>query len=427
MVAFLGIIQFISIAGCCMYELKIKSSAVFLWAVLLIMFGIPHMLSAIMGTYSYTTSTMREASIFVILFTIIYLLVRYIFRNKKSTQGKEDKLQLLENEQKGMTNFMYVLFAIMVVIVFIRIVSLSKQAGGLFNTSWETMRQTGGYFSFAQIFTPIFFASSSCILLAIKIKDKKFIIFSIIIILIEVLISRNRIEILPIFVAIIYAYILKENKIGLKKIFILGCIGIISIYCIYALRVFRHSGSAKNFIDMYNLKTFNLKVFDYLENDDGELGLRKYMYYFIENDNNFQNFGKGHTYLRMLFVLIPTKWSFGLKPDDFAITMGKAILPNSTGFSMHPTLFGDVYANFGFYGFLWGAFWAIFVNMIDRIIEKRNKIIYLPLTFIFCISYIIEARGSVYNGFVWSVYGYVILIFIYIVFKVVKNSVSKNN
>ena len=233
MVGLLGIIQFIIITINCIYELKKKSSAVFLWAVLLIMFGIPHMLSTLMGTYNYTISTMKEASIFVILFNIVYWLVRNIFNNTKNI--KEDKLQLLEYEHKEMCNFMYVLFAIMAVTVFIRIVFLSKQAGGLFNTSWETMRQTtGGYFSFAQIFTPIFFVSSSCILLAIKLKDKKIIICSIIIILIEVLISRNRIEILPTFVAIIYAYILKENKIGLKKIFILGCIGIISIYCIYA-------------------------------------------------------------------------------------------------------------------------------------------------------------------------------------------------
>lgn len=426
MIGLLGVIQFILIAINCIYELKKKSSAVFLWAVLLIMFGIPHMFSTLMGTYGYSFSTMKEASIFVILFNIVYFFVRNILKNKENI--KEDKLKLLEYEQKEICNFMYVLFAIMAVTVFIRIVLLSKQAGGFFNTSWETMRQTtGGYFSFAQIFTPIFFVSSSCILLAIKLKDRKIIIFSTIIILVEVLISRNRIEILPIFVAIIYVYILKENKIGLKKIFILGCIGIISIYCIYALRVFRHSGSVRNFINTYSFKTFNLKVLNYLENDDGELGLRKYMYYFIENDNDFQNFGKGHTYLRMAFVLIPTKWSFGLKPDDFAISMGKAILPNSTGFSMHPTLFGDVYANFGFYGFLWGIFWAIFVNMIDKMIEKRNKIIYLPMVSIFSISYIIEARGSVYNGFVWSVYGYLLLIFIYIVFKVVKNSVSKNN
>ena len=427
MVAFLGLIQFIIIVICCVYELKIKSTSVFLWAVLLLMFGIPHMLSTIMGTYNYATSTMQEASVFVIMFAIIYLLVRYIFRNKKRTEeGK--KLQLTEDEHKEMKKFMYVLFIIMIIIVFIRIAFLAKQAGGLFNTSWATMRETAkGYFSFSQIFMPMFFTTSSCILLAINLKDKKIIVFSSIIVLIEVLISRNRIEILPIFVAIIYAYILKENKIGFKKILILGCIGIVSIYCIYALRVFRHSGSISNFVEMYNLKTFNLKVFDYLENDDGELGLRKYMYYFIENDNNFRDFEKGYTYLRMLFVLIPTEWSFGLKPSDFAITMGKAIKPNSIGFSIHPTLFGDVYANFGFYGFLWGVFWAIFVNMTDKIIEKRNKIMYLPLAFVFCIAYIIEARGSVYNGFAWSIYSCLILMSIYILFKVVKNSVSKSN
>ena len=207
-----------------------------------------------------------------------------------------------------------------------------------------------------------------------------------------------------------------------KKLIILGMLGIVAIYMIYALRAYRHIGTIENLVENYNVKTFNEKVLTYLENDDGELSLRNYMYYFIENNNNFEDFGKGHTYIRMAFVLIPTGLSFGIKPTDFAISMGKAVLPNSVGFSMHPTLFGDVYANFGIYGFLWGAFWAIMVNCIDCIIKKRNTTLQLPFALNFGIAYVIEARGSVYNAFTWSVYGAIILIIAYIVFRWVNNS-----
>lgn len=422
MVLLLGILQFIIIAVICIYELKRKSVSVFLWAVLLVMFGIMHMLSILLNTYEYSTDTMNEASLFVILFCVLYLITRYLTQRKKDVIS-EEKLEIQENKKDEIRKFMYVLFIGLIFIVFIRLIMLSKQAGGLLNTSWVTMRETvGGYFSFSQIFVPIFFAFSSCMILAIKLKDKKIIILSMIIILLEVIISRNRIEILPIFCSIIYSYILKNKKFTMKHITILALIGILSIYFIYALRVFRHSGSIENFFETYNLISFNEKVGEYLEDDSGELGLRKNMYFFIENDNDFEDFGKGHTYIRMALVLLPTSWSLGLKPNDFAITMGKAVLPTAEGYSVHPTLFGDVYANFGFLGFLMGIFWGIFVLALDKIIIKSNRLLRLPISLVCGIIYIIQARGSVYNAFSWLVYCILILIFIYITFKIIMNT-----
>lgn len=429
MVIFLGIVQFICIAINCIYELRKNSTAVFLWAVLMVMFGIPHLLSTLLTTYKYSKSTINEASVFVILFCVIYLLIRLVSKRKYDKIQNKD---LSKNEICEMNKYMKILFCLLGVIVVIRCIIIIRQGGGLLNTTWETMRATsnGGYFSFSQIFITLFFVSSSCIIMAIKLKNRKIAIFGIILVLIEVLVSRNRIEILPIFVAIIYLYIEKYDKIKLRSVIFLGIIGIFAIYTVYALRAFRHIGTIDNLIKNYDLKSFNEKVVTYLENDDGELSLREYMYYFIENNNNFNDFGKGHTYIRMLFVFIPQKWSFNIKPNDFAITMGKAILPNSTGYSIHPTLFGDAYANFGIYGFLCGGLWAIIANCIDNIIRKNNKTLYLPLVLNFGIAYIIEARGSVYNAFTWSVYGFVILKISYIIFRWVNNSernVEKNN
>lgn len=431
MVTFLGILQFIFMSINCVYELKRKSSATFLWGVLIVMFGIPHMLSTIMKTYKYSSETMKEASIFVILFCLIYLVTRYII-NRKKTNNKNTKIDLTIKETNEIEKFMKVLFYALIAVVLIRCLTIIRQGNGILNTTWETMRETskGGYLSFSQLFITLFFASSSCIILAIRLKNRKIIILGSILVLVEVIISRNRIEILPVFVAIIYSYIYSHDKFKLKSIIFLGIIGIIAIYTVYALRAFRHIGTFDNLIKNYDIKSFNEKVVTYLENDDGELSLREYMYFFIENNNNFTDFGKGHTYIRMALIFVPTKWSFNTKPADFAITMGKAILPKSIGFSIHPTLFGDVYANFGTYGFLWGAYWAIFTSCIDGIIEKRNKTLYLPFIQNFGIAYIIEARGSVYNAFAWSVYGAITLTFSYIIFKWVNNSeknFKKNN
>lgn len=413
----LGITQFIIIFINCIYELKKKSAAVFLWAVLLVMFGIPHLFTTFLGSYTYSESTINDASIFVIFFSIIYLFVRVILTTNHRIY-KSNKEYLKDKSDK----FLYLLFIIFIIVVLIRLVVLIKSAGGIFNTSWSTMRESGSESSvFSRIFIPFFFMSSSCILLALRKKNKKIFMISGLLVIIEVIISRNRIDILPLFVAIIYNYLIGIKQISLKKIFTLGLIGIIAIYMIYALRVFRHAGSISNFFEQYNFKTFNEKIVLYFKNDDGELGLREYMYYFIENDNNFDDFGKGNTYIRMLLVFVPTDMSLGIKPSDFAISMGKAVKPGSVGYSMHPTLFGDVYANFGFYGFLWGAFWAIFTSVMDKIINKKEEIISNATAFIVAIAYIIQARGSVYNAFIWAVYGYIFLIIIYKIFIIISN------
>ena len=417
MVRILGIIQMVVILIICIYELRKKSCAVFLWGILLIMFGIPHMLASITGGYKFSTVTMNKASIFVILFSLIYLLFRYLIAGK-TNNNILSKMKLSDDEIENTKKFMYLLFIIMIGSIIIRTVLLIRQAGNVFNTSWNTMRETAsGYFSFSQIFTPVFFASSSCILFALLLKNKKVIIISIIMILLEVVVSRNRIEILPIFIAVMYGLILKKDKLSLKNIIIIAIIGIFALYLVYALRVFRLAGSISNFFEKYDLKSFNHTVAEYIKEDDGELGLREYMYYFIENGNNFKNFEKGHTYIRMIFALVPTKWSFGLKPDDFNISMGQAVLPKAVGFSVHPTLFGDVYANFGFWGFLWGTFWAAFVTVIDKIIYKKDFKLTLVLSCLFGMTYVIQARGSVYNAFTWSIYGYIIAAIVYTVFK----------
>ena len=69
-----------------------------------------------------------------------------------------------------------------------------------------------------------------------------------------------------------------------------------------------------------------------------------------------------------------------------------------------------------------GIFWAFFVLILDKLIIKSNKILRLPISLICGIIYIIQARGSVYNAFSWLVYCIIILIFIYIVFKLIMNT-----
>lgn len=419
----LGFIQFILILIICIYELNRKSISVFLWATLFIMFGAMHLLSIITNSYNFSKETMNQASCFVILFSIIYIFTKECL---DKTIKKEKKI--INNDiEKYKEIFMYVLFVLLIVTVLIRIIMLVKGVGSIRATSWETMRDTvknNNYISISQIFLPIFFVASSTLILALQLKKKRVLIIGILLIVFEVIISRNRIEIMPLIVTFLYNYINKIKKLKLKNIIILGIIGVLSIYIIYGLRVFRRSGTISDFFEKYSFKMFNQQVREYFANDDGELGLRNYFYYFIEKDNNFDNFKKGHTYIRMLMVLVPSKYSLGIKPDDFAIAMGKAVNPKAIGLSIHPTLFGDVYANFGFWGFLTGMFWAIYLKICEVICDSKNPIKAKIYPIIIGSVLVIQARGSVYNAFSVMIYSIIIIQIIYMFFRWGENSVN---
>ncbi|MDO7204772.1 hypothetical protein Q5M85_12095 [Paraclostridium bifermentans] len=74
----LGIFQLISIIIIVVYEYTQKYISVFMWATLLILFGIPHFIAILFRKCNYSEYTMIRASVFVILFNLIYILSRII-------------------------------------------------------------------------------------------------------------------------------------------------------------------------------------------------------------------------------------------------------------------------------------------------------------------------------------------------------------
>ena len=86
MIFILGTIQLIAIIAVCVYELRNKSIAIFMWSILFVMFGIMHFISILTNSYTFSEKTMNTASLFVILFTISYLLGRILI-SPRSLEG----------------------------------------------------------------------------------------------------------------------------------------------------------------------------------------------------------------------------------------------------------------------------------------------------------------------------------------------------
>ena len=120
---------------------------------------------------------------------------------------------------------------------------------------------------------------------------------------------------------------------------------------------------------------------------------------FIQQNNNFEGFNKGYTYIRILLVYIPSQWSFGIKPQSFDLYMGKAIGMIAGG-TTHPTLFGDCFGNLNWFGIILGGLWASIANVIDNHISRqKDNFFKIMVFFLAAYSFVVIGRGSVYNGF----------------------------
>lgn len=423
----LSFVQLITIIVICIYEYKKKFASVFLWATLLVMFGLPHFLSVIFDKMEYNNEIMIKASLFVIVFNLIYLFSKILILKLNKERLKYNPICIIENFNgtntclKKNNHLIFLFFGVLVTSFIILIRFSIVHLGSVFNANWGSFYILGqelGYGNALKYGNLLFFASAG-IALVYKVKGNiKMFIISLGIIFLYSFITGNRITILPLFMTIIIPYIFnKKRKLSLKQIIIFSLAGISVIYSVYFLRLLRIYGGFYKLINNFDINEINEQIFTMLLSGDGELGLRNAFYRFIDIDNNWPGFNEGHTYIRLLLIAIPTSLSLGLKPPDFAITMGSASLNNisNTSSSMHPTLYGDVFANLWWFGILLGILWAIFTYLIDRFIDRKNNVLKIMLLVLFGVVYVIIGRGSVYNGFFIAYVGSIVIGVFYLI------------
>ena len=218
----LGIIQFFFILIVTCYEYRRKSPVVFMWATLLVMFGIMHVISYAFPEYKYA-DTLDEASLFVILFCVIYIMVRIVLtsfiKQKKVVQkdyhSTEDKMIALGK---------IVLFISVVIYAYCVI----GTSGSLLNVTKDNVYRT---------------------------MAERF------------LLSSARMDMVILFVGFIAYVIFRAKKRGLRNIMILGILGIFALLAIYSLRTFRYYYSFSETGNINMLEFFNYML-DFVKNDD---------------------------------------------------------------------------------------------------------------------------------------------------------------
>lgn len=413
---FLALLQLVLILKISIDEVNRKSPAAFLWATLLLMFGITHFIDVFThDVYSeFSESVKNEASLFVILFCIFYYVTRNLLVRNTGQKMRNTFLNISRTHMMNDKEF----FALYIILVFVSahtVLRSARIAGGILNTKAYLERSlnfTRSYVSGETLVSIFYMALSGLFLCALIRKEYAKAVVAAMCIIMVTLITRARFNITPLLIGIIVPPLIKLKRINISAL-MLGITGLVmTIFVVYGLLIFRHYGSTADFLERFSISDLFTRIVSYLKEGRGELTLKNTFYYFIKHDNSFPAFGTGGGYIRMLMVFIPTRFSFGLKPDDFAIAMGSAIGMGPGG-SMHPTLFGDCYANLGFAGTLFGIFWAVLATYLDKIILSVRKNELRVLTYSLVASmFSIIGRGAVYNAFFTIVYGTLVIIFL---------------
>jgi hypothetical protein len=234
-------------------------------------------------------------------------------------------------------------------------------------------------------------------------KKNKIFLFTILVLVVIIFLFRIRTFLIPLTIPFIIGYLLSDKfKLTILNLFKVLILSSSIVFLIVAVGVLKAFNSLSEFFDSFNPAEFIDMLYSILFSKYGELGLRNGFYFYLQNNNEFDNFGLGLGYIRLLLLPIPSFMSFGLKPQDFAMDMAMAYDPvNSTAGvnSMHPTLYGDCFANFGWYGVSLGAFWALFSYVGDRFtISKSKNILFLSMFVAYAYTYTLIARGAVYNA-----------------------------
>lgn len=194
-----------------------------------------------------------------------------------------------------------------------------------------------------------------------------------------------------------------------KKVYLGVCAGIALVFFVFLFQQIRWLGGVSQIKDV-GIFTLMDRSIDYMKAGEGELGLIKAFYYFVGKNNELQGFGEGSGFIRVALIFIPSA-IMSFKPRDFAIDMYREWfhVDNPTG-TMHPTLFGDAYANLGFAGWITGSLYALLVCMTDEIVSKEDEaMISVMKISLICTMFVLLGRGAIYNSIFNFLMGWILV------------------
>ena len=377
-----------------------RSVGIILWTGLTVFYALPQFVEILADNLSYPLWVYTEATIFSLFFAFFYLASFVLIPRFKVLSPKFLRLELRYKQENILILVMFFCLCLSIACLLIGVYSVF---GSLSSFSWvDVFEIRSSPFLIASSY--LWLVSSPIFFFAVVRKRFLLALVAFSLILVAIFVFRVRAFLLPLFVPLILYYLIfdsSQKRISLIRLFGIMFFSSFLLFAILGIAALRVVGSYDSLTDFQQVFVIILDLFS---SPSSEFGLRNAFYLFIEKHNNFEGFGQGLGYLRLFLLPIPSSLSLGIKPFDFASYMALAYDPSSSVLgvnSMHPTIYGDSFANFGFFGFISSVFWAFIVRLFDHIISSPARNIYSASLFvIICSGLVLVTRGAVYNGIV---------------------------
>lgn len=371
------------------YEWRNRSLSVLLWGVLFVVFTVPHTLHIYAG--DYPEEVLGTASAFALVFTVVYLCIRFIyFRRKKLRVSIEDRSAFRDIPKREADIF----FAVYVLSFLVVLAGFYARGYSLSGSTWtDTLYREMSIPE--QIAKMIVISLSGTAFVCFMRKERLRFLVATLIFGIILIMTKSRYNMLGYATPFILYMLFSRQK---RKRYGGVLLGVLFVILVFFVQQMRWAGSFQNALSLGFAEVMRRSL-NYMLTGQGEMGLLKAFYYFIGQNNDFPDFGEGNGYIRLFLFAIPSSL-LPIKPRDFAIDMYREWfhVDNPAG-TMHPTLFGDVYANFGFGGCLMGAFYAVFAIFVDENMDRTSDTLVQALKMSAAATMMaMLARGAVYNA-----------------------------
>ncbi len=134
--------------------------------------------------------------------------------------------------------------------------------------------------------------------------------------------------------------------------------------------------------------------------DGSEENVRYAFYYFIQNADNLNGYFTFEYFFRTLLFWLPSSLDiFDIKPQDFEYKMFADYMNGQEG-TMHPTIFGSIYADSGWFFLPWVIFLSAIFYFLPIYIRRFNGVVFFCIWSTALFYSFMLARGSIYASIV---------------------------
>lgn len=395
------------------YEWRKKSLGTVLWAMLFVVFTLPHSVHLYIGDYN--KNVLDTATVYAIIFIFLYSIIRFIYFYYAESPVIEFNFRDCYETPEKLFNMV---FAVYLVCFLFTAITFYGKGFTLLGSSWSDtlyMKQT-----MLEVITGQIVVAFSGLGFVCLSKNKKLhFVICLGIYIFFLLWSKSRYNLLGFITPFIIFFIFNKDK---RKVVLGITSGVFLVLLVFVFQQIRWLQDV-TLVSSVGAGEILRRSFEYMKEGGGEFGLLKAFYYFIEKNNNFVNFGEGLGYIRLLLLIIPSA-ILKSKPRDFAIDMYKewTHVDNPRG-TMHPTLYGDTFANFGFAGCFMGLLYGLFIIFIDENIKRtQDPMIRVMKISMGCTMFVLLGRGAMYNAIFNFIIGWFVLETTYWLFCSRRNS-----